>query len=181
MQHVKRFSEGRLDDSLILKELKLSRGQTVVDGGCGSGYMSRLMARSVGPEGRVYALDVNAHYVDSLRREATEDNLEALVCDMTSTMPLTDGEADRVFISTVIHSLRREWMPGLIAELRRVLRPGGLLGVVEMAKVDTPFGPPLWQRYSPEELCAALPFEPVKTVMVAEFFYMQLFLARGEG
>ena len=58
-QHFKRFSEGRLDDALILRTLGIGSGLTVVDGGCGNGYMAMLFRDAVGSAGTVYAVDVN--------------------------------------------------------------------------------------------------------------------------
>jgi hypothetical protein len=44
-----------------------------------------------------------------------------------------------------------------------------------MKKEDTPFGPPVKMRSSPQELIQKLPFAPKKLIEVGEFFYMQLF------
>ena len=173
--HRRRFSDGMLDNDLILRELGLDPGRTVVDAGCGNGYMSMLFAEQVGPSGRVYALDLNIDVFRVTFPEPLPANVSVMECDMTEHIPLADGCVDLVFISTVVHSIPRDRVPGLAGEFGRVIRPGGTLAVVEMAKRETKFGPPVWQRYSPEELQAAFPFRPVKTVDVAEHFYMQLF------
>ncbi|MGE4505257.1 MAG: class I SAM-dependent methyltransferase [Desulfovibrionaceae bacterium] len=173
----KRFSEGLLDNDRILRELALAPGMTVLDAGCGTGYMAKLFSVEVGPAGVVHAVDVDADYVDRLREETAGSNIRPLAADMAKGTSLDAGSVDTAYLSTVLHAQSREKLAGFIRELRRLLRPGGTLAVVEMAKVETPFGPPLGQRYSPEELCAALPFEPLRTVPVAEFFYLQLFRA----
>ena len=175
--HTKRFTEGLLDERLIMQALDVRTGQTVVDAGCGNGYMSMLFRKEVGPDGMVYALDMNSQFIKEVQAEISVENIRPRVADISRSTPLPDGCADVIYISTVLHSIGRDKMAGFAEEVRRLLMPGGLLGVVEIAKHETSFGPPQAQRYSPEELRAALPFEPVSMVPVAEHFYLQVFKA----
>ncbi|MEF2230347.1 MAG: class I SAM-dependent methyltransferase [Pseudodesulfovibrio sp.] len=173
--HRQRFTDGMLDNDRILGELDIRRGQTVVDAGCGNGYMAMLFSRAVGPEGRVFALDLHIDVFLTTFPDGVPDNVEPVQCDMTAHFPLADASADLVYAATVVHSLRRETLPGFVLEIGRILRPGGTLAVVEFAKHETAFGPPLWQRYSPGELQDVFPFRPMGTVPVAEHFYLQRF------
>jgi hypothetical protein len=66
-------------------------------------------------------------------------------------------------------------MQGFIQETKRLLKPNALLAIVEIEKKETPFGPPLKMRYSPEELKKIIPMTPGNTIQVGEHFYMQLF------
>lgn len=177
MKHTKRFTEGKLDNQAIIEELGISDGQTIMDVGCGNGYMSMLFAKEVAPSGLVYAIDVNELFINELREENTSEVLKSMVGDISHTMPVPSGVVDVVYVSTVVHSLSQERLSRLVDEVSRLLAPGGLLGVVEIAKHNTPFGPPLSQRYSPEELQALFPLTPVKTRPVAEHFYLQVFRA----
>lgn len=176
-QHVQRFTEGRLDNAAIIRELSVRPGRTVVDCGCGNGYMSMLFLDAVGPTGTVYALDANEQYIGELRAENEAPNLIPLVADLTQGAPLPDGCADVAYMSTVLHIFSRDQLGRLCAEIRRLLAPGGLFGVVEIDKRATWFGPPMAHRYSPEELRAALPFTPVAETYVADYFYLQVFRA----
>lgn len=176
-KHTKRFTEGMLDEGAIMRALDIRSGLTVVDAGCGSGYMSMLFQETVGPDGMVYALDVNPQFVKEVRAEVSGGNIRVLEADIARRAPLEDHCADRMYIATVLHSLRRGMLDGVAREAARLLKPGGLLGVVEFDKVDTPYGPPECNRYSPEELRAALPFTPLHLVYVAEHFYLQVFTA----
>ncbi len=180
LSHRKRFSDGMLDNDLILRELAIEPGQTVVDAGCGNGYMTMLFAQQVESAGKVYALDLNIDVFTSTFPDPLPANVSVMQCDMTVNIPLVEASVDLVYTATVIHSLPREKVADLVCEVRRVIRPGGVLAVVEMAKHDTAFGPPFWQRYSSDELQQAFPFDPVKTVAVAEHFYMQLFRVQPE-
>lgn len=174
----RRFTEGTLDNALLLDAMRLAPGQTVVDAGCGSGYMARLFAERVGAAGLVYALDINEHYIETLRRDTNGMRIKALVCDLAEATPLAAGSVDRLFIATVLHAQAPAKLPGIIQEMQRVLRPGGILGVVEFDKTTSDFGPPLERRYSPEDLKKALPFAPLDHYKVAEHFYLQLFQAQ---
>ena len=174
-KHTTRFTEGMLDERLIMKTLDVRPGQTVVDAGCGNGYMSMLFRKEVGPDGMVYALDVNPQFIKEVQAEVETENISPMVADISQSTPLPDGCADVIYIATVLHSIGRDKVAGFAKEVQRLLSPNGLLGVVEIAKHDTKFGPPLKQRYSPEELREALPFEPVHMTHVAEHFYLQVF------
>lgn len=173
--HRKKFTEGLLNSNLILNELNILPGQIVIDAGCGNGYMSMLFSEQVGESGEVYALDLNTHFIESLCDEIVGLNITAMTCDIANSIPLSSSSANLLYTSTVLHSQSKEQLKRVIQEVERLLCPGGLFAVVEIEKHDTSFGPPLKQRYSPEELREAIPFAPVKTVSVAEHFYMQVF------
>jgi len=54
-------------------------------------------------------------------------------------------------------------------------KPHARLAIVEIEKLDTPFGPPLDRRVSPEELKQTVTLTPLTKVRVGQYFYMQLF------
>lgn len=174
-EHRGKFTEGKLDDALILKTLGLKPGQRVLDAGCGNGYMARRFAEAVGPRGTVYAMDSDPQAVRHLEAELEGSNLRAVLGDLGKTIPLGDGSLDLVYISAVMHGFTREERVSFLAETSRLLVPGGLLSIVEIAKHETDFGPPLHIRLSPEELEAMVAMDPVETVDVAEHFYLQVF------
>ena len=60
-------------------------------------------------------------------------------------------------------------------EIERLLKPEATLAILEMKKEDTPFGPPLNLRYSPEELKQMIKLFPKTTIEIGQYFYMQLF------
>ena len=74
--HRGRSSESLLDKSAILRELKLQPGQTVLDAGCGNGYMAREFSRVLKGTGRVYALDPDTEAIEALRAETADTNIE---------------------------------------------------------------------------------------------------------
>src|SRR5260370_36463777 len=61
--------------SEVLAALGLKPGEVVADIGAGSGYFTMRFARAVGPEGRVYAVDIAARVLEYLKKEARKQNL----------------------------------------------------------------------------------------------------------
>ena len=171
-----KFSEGRLDEELILAALNIKPGQTILDAGCGTGYMSRVFSDRVTSSGKVYAIDKDRHFVRLISEEAKGSNIKALEGDMTGPVPIPELSVDVVYASTVVWLLSPPQLSGFVEEVTRILRPGGLLAIVEMDKKETPFGPPVEQRYSPEELQARIALTPRAAIKVGEHYYMQVFV-----
>jgi ubiquinone/menaquinone biosynthesis C-methylase UbiE len=173
--HRVKSSESLLDKGAILSALAIEFGQTVLDAGCGNGYMSKEFSQRVGDSGRVYALDPDETGIALLREETKGTNIVALVGDITTTTQLAASAIDLIYLSTVFHVFLPEQIKGFEAEVKRLLVPRGKLAIVEIVKRATSFGPPLSMRVSPEDLKHALRLAPLGTVEVGEYFYMQLF------
>jgi ubiquinone/menaquinone biosynthesis C-methylase UbiE len=176
--HRGKFTEGLLDTDVIVNALNIRPGQTILDAGCGNGYMSKIFSRAVGPSGKVYALDPDSNFIAVLKNETRESNIEAMQADITLPTPLNASSMDLIYVSTVIHAFSQQQVRGFNREVKRLLRPNARLAIVEIEKKNTPFGPPLDLRYSPEELKAVVPMAAVDKVTVGEHFYMQVFQNR---
>ena len=174
-QHRGKFTEGLLDNEIILEALNIQPGQTVLDAGCGNGYMSKVFSHQVTISGKVYALDPDKHFINILKEETQGTNIEAIEGDITRPTHLNESSIDLIYISTVIHAFSQQQMQGCLRQVKRLLKPDALLAIVEIEKKETPFGPPLELRYSPKELKEIVPLMPVNTIQVAEHFYMQIF------
>jgi ubiquinone/menaquinone biosynthesis C-methylase UbiE len=170
-----KFTQGLLDVEKILAALAIRTGQSVLDAGCGNGYMAHHFAAAVGPTGRVIALDLDQTFIAALRGETADTVIEAIQGDITRETSLATASMDLVYLSTVLHIFSSDQLKGFILEVQRLLRPNGTLAIVEIEKRDTPFGPPLARRHTPEELKARFPLRPGKTVSVGDHFYLQLF------
>ena len=173
--HRGKFTEGLLDNGLILKTLNIKAGRTILDAGCGNGYMSKLFSNEVTQSGKVYALDPDKYFIQVLKSETQGTNIETIEGDITRTTQLNESSVDLIYISTVIHGFSKNQMQSFLREVKRLLKPEGTLAIVEIEKKETPFGPPLKLRYSPEELKKLVPLVPGNTVQVGEHFYMQIF------
>lgn len=180
-KHSGRSSESILDKSIILKSLDITPGQTILDAGCGNGYMAKEFSRLVGSAGRVYAIDTYEVAIDPLKREATQSNITAILGDVTQRTAIEDSSIDLVYLSTVFHGFTAGQKTGFLEEIQRILKPGGVLAVVEIDKSDTPMGPPMELRYSPEELTASVGLEPLHFTKIGDYFYMQTFVYTRRG
>jgi ubiquinone/menaquinone biosynthesis C-methylase UbiE len=174
-QHRRRFTEGLLNVGVILKALNIQPGQTVLDAGCGNGYMAKVFSGAVSQSGKVVALDPDTYFIEILKDETKGTNIEAIEGDTTTRTGLKGSSVDLVYLSTVLHGFSKEQIQGFNREARRLLRPGAKLAIVEIEKKETPFGPPVESRFSPEDLKEIIPLVPVETVRVGEHFYMEVF------
>ena len=170
-----------MDEALVLDTLRIQPGQTILDAGCGNGYMSKAFARALGDAGKVVALDPDEAMIANLVGETPGTNIEAIVGDITKDTGLPDGSMDLIYLSNVFHGFTPEELTGFLAEVDRLLPADGTLAVVEFVKEATPIGPPLEIRRSPEELRRVIPLTPRNTVKVGDFHYMQLFGKNPSG
>jgi len=173
--HRGKSTEDRLDKGLILKALNIKPGQTVLDAGCGNGYMSKVFSNEVARSGKVFALDPDKNVIDVLGKETQGTNIEAMEGDITNPTPLEPSSVDLIYASAVIHGFSTAQMQNFIQEVKRLLKPNAILAIVEIEKKETPFGPPLKIRFSPDELKEIIPLAPMNTLPVGEHFYMQIF------
>ena len=170
-----KFTENLVDPERVVAALGIRPGQTILDAGCGTGYMAKHFARATGPTGKVLALDRDQGFLRRLDGETQSTCIETVLGDITTTTSLAADGLDLLYLSAVVHIFSAEQFSGFVNEAKRLLRPGALLAIVEIDKKETPFGPPLHLRYAPEELARVLPLDAAATVRVGEHFYMQVF------
>ena len=173
--HKGKSSESLLDKEIILQELDIHPGWTILDVGCGNGYMAKEFSRLLNGTGKVYALDPDKEAIEILKKETEGTNIEPLVADMTKTTPIKSSSLDLIYMSNVFHGFPKDKIPNFQKEVERLLKPKGILAIMEIKKEDTPFGPPLNIRYLPQELRQVITLNPKATIEVGQYFYMQVF------
>jgi SAM-dependent methyltransferase len=114
----------------------LHPGEVVLDLGSGGGIDVLLSARRVGPTGRAYGVDFTPEMLDLARRNAAQagaTNVEFLE-GRIDAVPLPDESVD-VIISNCVVNLAVD-KTAVFAEMRRLLRPGGRIGVSDVVTDD---------------------------------------------
>jgi SAM-dependent methyltransferase len=120
----------------------LHEGETVLDLGSGGGLDVLLSARRVGPSGTVYGLDMTDEMIALAQRNAREAGVANVhfLKGLIEEVPLGAESVD-VVISNCVVNLSPE-KPRVLAEIARVLRPGGRVGISDVVAED---------RLSPED------------------------------
>ena len=117
-------------------------GQAIADVGAGTGLFTRLFAARVGPQGRVYAVDIARAFVDGnvqRARAARLENVVGIVSTQADTR-LDEHSIDVAFVCDAYHHF--EDPKAMLASIRRALRPGGTLVVVDFERI--PGASPDW-------------------------------------
>jgi ubiquinone/menaquinone biosynthesis C-methylase UbiE len=116
--------------------LKLEKGSTVADVGAGSGYMTVKLAKKVGPQGKVYANDIQQGMLDLLSKRITKSKLTnvSTVLGTQDDPKLPADTLDLVIMVDVYHELSQPQV--MLRHIRDSLKPGGRLVLLEYRKED---------------------------------------------
>jgi SAM-dependent methyltransferase len=137
----------------VVKALQLRSGMCVADLGAGTGYFSRYLAAAVGEAGTVFAVDTEPALVAHLRERAEHEHSPNVVPILASAdnPRLPVGAVDVVLIVDTLHHL--DDRINYLRRLRRVLKPGGRVVVIDFnKKQDIPVGPPPEHRLAREQV-----------------------------
>jgi ubiquinone/menaquinone biosynthesis C-methylase UbiE len=132
---VKRFeSESRevySQRDAIVAAVGLRPGMAVADVGAGTGLFTRLFAEKVGPDGRVYAVDISEAFLKHIAAEAKKRNHSHVrtIRGTQESTSLPPGSVDLVFLADVYHHF--EQPAKVLASIHQALRPGGRLVVLD--------------------------------------------------
>ncbi len=124
----------------ILDRVDIHPGERVLELGPGPGAFTVDAARRAGPEGRVIAVDIQPQMITQVEQRVREAGLTNVETGVASAhdLPLEDGSVDRAFLVTVLPEIPDQ--ARALAELRRVLEPGGVLSITEeFTDPDYPF------------------------------------------
>jgi SAM-dependent methyltransferase len=134
LERPERDREERTD--LLLPALKLKTGEVVADIGCGSGYYTRRLAKAVGTNGVVYAVDIQQEMLDLLTNRLAAEGIVNVkpVRGTVSDPKLGPATVDLILLVDVYHEFDHPLE--MVEALCRALKPGGRMVLVEFRAED---------------------------------------------
>lgn len=117
----------------VIQSLEVEPGQRVADVGAGTGLFSRPLARAVGDQGIVYAVDINAELLRHIEERARRErmgNIRTVLCQEDD--PLIPEPVDLIFFCDTLHHVADRGV--YLKKLRRYLKPGGRLAVIDFGE-----------------------------------------------
>lgn len=122
--------------SRAIRALRIQPGQVIADIGAGSGYYSVLLSKAVGPQGRVYATDIQPEMLAILERKLKAQSITnvQLVLGSERETKLPAASVDLALMVDVYHELQQP--QAFLQAVKRVLTPGGRLVLIEFRKED---------------------------------------------
>jgi ubiquinone/menaquinone biosynthesis C-methylase UbiE len=119
--------------------LKARAGENVLEIGFGTGHVLADLARSVGPQGKVFGVDLSDHMLRLAKYNLTRSGLIGrcrLRCGDATHLSYREDAMDAAFMSFTLELFDTPEIPIVLSECKRVLRPGGRIVVVGMSKED---------------------------------------------
>ena len=110
----------------ILERSGIKKGQTILDYGCGTGIWTIPMAKIVGEEGKVYALDIHPLAIKSVEKKASKERLSNIKTILSGRdTGLEDESIDTVWLYDTFHIIKAK--REVLQELNRILKHNGFL------------------------------------------------------
>ena len=134
LERPEREEEERL--TLLVRLLKLKPGQSVADIGSGTGVITKLMAEQLGPEGTVYAVDIQQEMLDLLLKKMKKFDLHNIkpILGKEDSPELPENTLDLAIMVDVYHEFNFPYE--MILSLSKSMKPGGRIVFVEYRKED---------------------------------------------
>ncbi|WP_106497989.1 class I SAM-dependent methyltransferase [Lentibacillus sp. Marseille-P4043] len=133
----------------IIEYLHVNANDIVADLGAGNGYFAIPLAKHAES---VYAVDIEPKMLEMLKQNAnkeTTDNIHYVESDLDH-IKLDDNSVNKVMIAFVMHEVPD--VDRTLGEIKRILKPGGQMLLLDWEAVETESGPPLHHRISSSEM-----------------------------
>ncbi len=132
------------DPEKVISQIYLAEGMTVADLGAGIGFYSLILARKVGPYGKVFAVDVQKDYLRKVKNEAERagfENVDVIQGDleMPKGSGLVSASIDRVLISNIL--FQSAYPENIAKEAKRILKHDGKIAIVDWSDSFNQLGP----------------------------------------
>ena len=160
----------------VLTALNLKPGEVIADIGAGSGYFTFSIAHHLGPEGKVYAVDVSPDMILHLNRRIRDlktTNVVSVLADPDDPL-LPEQSVNRFFICDVWHHV--ESPSKYLGMIKKMLKPGGQVIMIDFHKKELPFGPPMAMKIAREDLVKQMESNGFRLANEHSFLPYQYFL-----
>lgn len=160
----------------VLTALALKAGETIADIGAGSGYFTFRLAHRVGAKGKIYAVDVSPEMILHINRRIRDlkaNNVIAILADPDDPL-LPDRSVNRFFFCDSWHHIDNQTK--YLALMKKLLKPGGQVVMVDFHKKESPVGPPIATRVAREDLIKQLESHGYRLATEQTFLPYQYFL-----
>lgn len=125
----------------VIDLARLKPGESVLDVGCGTGTLAIAAKRRVGRDGKVFGIDASPEMIARAGKKARKTGLEIdFRNESIEALPFPDGQFDAVLNTVMLHHLPRKVREAGIREIRRVLKPGGRVLIVDFAGTERQHG-----------------------------------------
>jgi ubiquinone/menaquinone biosynthesis C-methylase UbiE len=162
----------------VMDALQIGEGSVVADLGAGGGWFTVRLARQVGPNGKVYAEDVQSQMIGAIQRRVNREglrNVETVLGNQVDAK-LPPASLDAVLVVDAYGELQQPVT--LLKNLARSLKPTGLIGIVNYKKDGGGPGPDMEYRVDAEKVLAdakAAGLELRKRETFLRYQYMLIF------
>jgi ubiquinone/menaquinone biosynthesis C-methylase UbiE len=161
----------------IMDKLRIAEGSAVADLGAGAGWFTIRLAARVGPNGVVYAEDVQPPMLEAIKRRVARTQLSWVKTVLgTQLDPRLPGPVDAALIVDAYHEMEQPRV--LLHNLAKALKPNGLIGIVEFKKDGWGPGPAMDERVEPERVISdadAAGLRLVSKETFLRYMYMLIF------
>ncbi|MCC7550745.1 MAG: class I SAM-dependent methyltransferase, partial [Methanobacterium sp.] len=151
-----RTSESFIDAKDVISRLDLKGNEVFMDAGCGDAHVAMIAHNMMDDEATIYAVDAYQPSIDDLKKDLEKEKISNVIpiqSDITRKIALDDGTVDICLIINVFHHfVMTKSTDEAINELKRTVKTGGKIAVMDYKKMDTGYGPPVKFKRSPEEV-----------------------------
>jgi ubiquinone/menaquinone biosynthesis C-methylase UbiE len=164
----------------IMDAMGIADASVVGDIGAGSGWFTIHLARRVGPQGLVYAEDVQAEMINAISRRVQRERLINVkpVLGRGSDPRLPENSLDAVLIVDAYHEMQDRVT--MLRNLAKAIKPSGRIGVVDFKLDGTGPGPDPAERVSPDQVVKDAEKAGLRLIRQEPFLRFQYFLIFGK-
>jgi predicted methyltransferase len=164
----------------VMDALHIADGTVVADIGAGGGWFTVRLARRVGPNGRVYAVDVQRLMIEAIERRVQREgytNVTPILGEYDDPKLPADARTDAVLIVETFHEMQNP--VDVLRNIARTLKPQGRIGIIDYLPGEGGPGPAAEERLAPDIVVKEAATAGLKLVGQQTFLPYQYFLIFG--